>query len=76
MRIEGDGERGHAGRIGLGAKPREQPLMAAVHSVKVTDRDKSASSPRGEVTNVLDRDHRHFAPLLEPTAPSDLPESL
>ena len=74
MGIERDGQGGDAGRVGLGPQPGEQSLMAAMHAVEVADRDKGASSPRGEVTNVLDRDHRHFAPLLEPAARSDRPE--
>ena len=71
MRIKRDRQRRNPGRVGLGPEPGEQSLMAAVNSVEVADRDESASSPRGEVTNVLDRDHRHFAPLLEPAALSD-----
>ena len=71
MGIERDRQRGNPGRVGLGSEPGEQPLMAAVNAVEVADRDESASSPRGELTNVLDRDHRHFAPLLKPAAPSD-----
>ncbi len=58
----------------LASQPGQQSLMAAVHAVEVADRDKSPSSPRGELTNVLDRDHRHFAPLPEPAALSDWPE--
>ena len=68
------GQRRHAGQIGLGAQPAQQPLMAEVHAVEVADRHVSASSPRGEVTNVLDRDHRHPSPLLERPAAANWPE--
>jgi hypothetical protein len=72
MRIERDRQRRRMGRVGVSPKSREQPLMAAVNAVEVADRDISASSPRGQVTNVFDREHRHFAPLLDPRPrPSD-----
>ena len=71
MGVKGDGQGRNPRRIRLGPKPGQQSLVAAVHAVEVADRDKSASSPGGELTNILDRDHRHFAPLPEPAARSD-----
>ena len=41
---------------------------------KIADRDEKPLEPRGKLTNVVDRDHRHFAPLPKPAALSDWPE--
>lgn len=75
MGIKGDGQGRYAGSVGFGPEPRQQPLVAAVNSVEVADRDKRTSSLREKVTNVFDRDHRHFAPLHKPAAPFDGPVS-
>ena len=54
MGVEREGERGDPGRVGPGPEPAQQTLVAPMDPIEVTDRDVSASSPDGEITNVLD----------------------
>src|SRR5271157_634768 len=59
VRVERDGQRRDARRVGPGAQPADQALMAAMNSVEVADRYIGPTGPRREVLDILDRDHRH-----------------
>ncbi len=62
MRVEGDRQRGHTRGVGLGPKAAQELLVTAMDPVEVADGNIGASSPCGEVTNVLDRDHQRPSP--------------
>ena len=60
--IERDRQGRDPGGIGPLAKPADQALMAPMNAVEVADRHIRTTGPRGEVLDILDRDHRHPAP--------------
>ena len=65
VRVEGDRDRRHAGRFGPGTEAGEEGLMPAVDPIEVADSHKSAASPGGKLTSVLDQDHRRAAPCTD-----------
>ena len=65
MRIKGDRQSRHPGRVGPGAEPREQPLMAAVNSVEVADRDDGPAGYFGDLAGPVNRDHPRRSPAAQ-----------
>ena len=75
VRIERDGQGGHAGRVGPGAEPAEKPLMAAMNSVEVADRDDGPAGDFGDVARSVNRDHPRRSPLRKSTVSLDQSDS-